>query len=282
MRTIFFLQVKNAAEFRLRLLQHGVLVRDCTSFGLPDHVRIAVKNAETTGRLLRALDQIMPAGNRTAEENDAAWSSGFREQLFELFKMRRDVRRFRREDIPADALRRWIEAACLAPSVGHSQPWRFVSVRDAEVRQRVTAEFEFQNESAAKLYDGDTAAQYRKLKLAGLREAPEHLAVFQDTTATEGRGLGQQTMPETAAYSVVAAIQNLWLAARSEGVGVGWVSILCPEKIAGILGVPEGWRLIAYLCLGYPEEENQAVPELMQLGWQERLDWNEHWRESTS
>jgi len=109
------------------------------------------------------------------------------------------------------------------------------------------------------------------LKLAGLKEAPIHLAVFSDETTTTGGGLGRQTMPETLRYSVVAAIQTLWLAARAEGLGVGWVSILEPEIVRRVLDVPESWTLVGYLCIGQPVEEH-LDPELDRHHWQERLD----------
>ena len=116
---------------------------------------------------------------------------------------------------------------------------------------------------------GPRASLYAQLKLAGLREAPVHLAVFTDRATCQGHGLGRQTMPETLDYSVVAAIHTLWLVARTEGVGLGWVSILDAARVTGILDVPEGWSLTAYLCMGYPEEETDT-PELERVGWEKR------------
>jgi 5,6-dimethylbenzimidazole synthase len=107
------------------------------------------------------------------------------------------------------------------------------------------------------------------LKLAGLKEAPIHMAVFVDSDPSQGRGLGRQTMPESLEYSVVAAIQNFWLAARSEGIGVGWVSILRPDQVADVLSCDPSWRLVAYLCVGYPVEDH-VEPELQRLGWEQR------------
>jgi 5,6-dimethylbenzimidazole synthase len=144
---------------------------------------------------------------------------------------------------------------------------------------RVIAEFEAENELAAVKYDDATQAEYRLLKLAGLRDAPEHLAVFVQNAPMTGRGLGRDTMPESVAYSVVAAIQNLWLAARAEGIGIGWVSILRPEAIAAILGVSDEWQLIAYLCIGYPLDDRANKPELERLGWESRNCLNTNWTE---
>ena len=118
---------------------------------------------------------------------------------------------------------------------------------------------------------GGRGALYASLKLAGLKEAPCHVAVFVDETTRAGHGLGRQTMPETLHYSAVAAVQTLWLAARAYGLGVGWVSILAPAEVARILDVPEEWSLVAYLCVGYPEEEH-LDPELERQGWQARAD----------
>jgi len=159
--------------------------------------------------------------------------------------------------------------ASLAPSVGLSEPWRFVRVETAAVRDLITAEFERANAAALADLSGDRAALYAQLKLAGLREAPVHLAVFTDRETGKGHGLGRQTMPETLDYSVVAAVHTLWLAARTMGVGLGWVSILDPAQVACILDVPAGWSLTAYLCLGYPEEE-MDFPELERAGWEKR------------
>lgn len=193
----------------------------------------------------------------------------FRARLRELFRWRRDVRRFRADPLPAGALERYIGIACGSPSVGLSQPWRFVVVEDADRRRRIIANFQSCNADALGDYAGDMSRRYAGLKLAGLQEAPCHLAVFADRTTATGKGLGRRTMPETADYSVVAAIMSLWLAARAEGVGVGWVSILDPAVIAAVLDVPESWRLIGYFCLGYPQTEDD-VPELERADWEQR------------
>ncbi len=193
----------------------------------------------------------------------------FRGRLRELFAWRRDVRRFRTEPLPAGALRGLIDAACLAPSVGLSQPWRFVIVESSDRRAAIVDDFNRCNRGALDAYEPDRAALYARLKLAGLREAPCHLAIFADEATRVGHGLGRQTMPEMLRYSVVTAIANLWLAARACGIGMGWVSILDPERVREILDVPSAWRLIGYFCLGYPETES-ATPELEAEGWERR------------
>jgi 5,6-dimethylbenzimidazole synthase len=194
-----------------------------------------------------------------------SFDEGFRARLRELLIWRRDVRRFRSEPLPTGTLDRLIETACLAPSVGLSQPWRFVVVDDPQRRQAVLEEFNSRNADALGSYTEDLAARYVRLKLAGIQEAPSHLAVFADPSTVVGR----RTMPEMAEYSVVAAVCTLWLAARAEGIGMGWVSILDPAHISKILDVPAQWRFIGYLCFGYPQAEDER-PELERAGWERR------------
>ena len=195
------------------------------------------------------------------------FDDGFRDQLGELFAWRRDVRRFRREPVSEELLTRLFELMQLSPSVGHSQPWRWLTVADAEQRAAVQASFSRCNADALAAYGGERAALYARLKLEGLREAPVQFAVFCDHATAQGHGLGRRTMPEMLDYSVVAAITQFWLAARAHGLGLGWVSILDPAEIAAIVGAPPDWKLIGYLCLGWPEEEHE-VPELVRAGWE--------------
>jgi len=195
------------------------------------------------------------------------FDDGFRDTLGELFAWRRDVRRFRREPVPEDLLAGLLDQMQLSPSVGHSQPWRWQRVDDPEQRAAVQASFSRCNADALAEYEGERAALYARLKLEGLRESPVQFAVFCDHATAQGHGLGRRTMPEMLDYSVVAAITQFWLAARAHGLGLGWVSILAPAEIAAITGAPPEWKLIGYLCLGYPEEEHE-VPELVRAGWE--------------
>lgn len=274
--------VDDGTAFRLNLLRQGVAVRDCDSFGLPQYVRIAVQDDAATGRLLAALDGAGTAGVPVAEctATRTDWDSEFRDQLHQLFRMRRDVRHFQRTALPVGAMKRLIDTACTAPSVGLSQPWRFVSVNDPSTRKQVEQDFYSQNQLAARQYNGQAQQQYLQLKLQGIRDAPEQLAVFVQQDPDQGKGLGRQTMPETVAYSVVAAIQNFWLAARAEGIGVGWVSIVDPQRTKAVLGVPASWQLIAYLCVGYPSTQATLTPELEQKNWEQRQDAQAFWSES--
>jgi 5,6-dimethylbenzimidazole synthase len=197
------------------------------------------------------------------------FDDSFRRQLRELFVWRRDVRRFRTDPLPDAAIERLIDTACLSPSVGLSQPWRFVTVDDAARRRAVIDDFKTCNAEALNAYAGERAARYAALKLSGLEDAPGHLAVFADKASDIGHGLGRATMPETVEYSVVAAITAMWLAARADGIGIGWVSILNPERVHAVLDVPQSWKFIAYLCVGYPEAGCDQ-PELERAKWEYR------------
>jgi 5,6-dimethylbenzimidazole synthase len=209
--------------------------------------------------------------SRTDNMDPPAFAPDFTRLLRDLILWRRDVRRFRTDPLPEGLVERLIELACHAPSVGNCQPWRFVSVDDPARRAAVRASFERANEAALAGYEGETRALYARLKLEGLDAAPVQLAVFADEATERGAGLGRQTMPETLRYSVVGAVHTLWLAARAEGIGLGWISILEPDVVTKAMDVPESWTLVAYLCLGRPVEEH-LDPELVRAGWQSRAE----------
>jgi 5,6-dimethylbenzimidazole synthase len=215
------------------------------------------------------MRKLSPITSEIAAPEAPRFSDDFRAKLHELFLWRRDVRRFRPEPLAPGALERLIDAACLAPSVGLSQPWRFVAVDDGARRAAIIENFNQCNAEALSAYQGAEGALYARLKLAGLQEAPCHLAVFVDEDTPRGLGLGRRTMPEMLHYSVVAAVCNMWLAARAEGIGMGWVSIIDPVDIGETLDIPSAWRLIGYFCLGYPEREDDC-PELEREGWERR------------
>jgi 5,6-dimethylbenzimidazole synthase len=198
-----------------------------------------------------------------------AFDERFCETLRELLVWRRDVRSFRSDPLPEGALDEMLHLACLAPSVGFSQPWRWVTVDAAERRAAVVESFQRCNRQALEGFSGDRAALYARLKLAGLVEAPVHLAVFVDPETEVGHGLGRRTMPEMLSYSAVCAIHTLWLVARARGVGLGWVSILDPQDVHRALDVAPQWQLVAYLCLGYPEDDRDR-PKLEEAGWAAR------------
>ncbi|KAJ54719.1 cob(II)yrinic acid a,c-diamide reductase [Actibacterium mucosum KCTC 23349] len=186
-------------------------------------------------------------------------------------RWRRDVRRFLTDPVDDAALARCISAFASAPSVGLSEPWRILRVASDAARRAALLNFTTANEAALAGYAGADAERYATLKLSGMREAPVQLAIFCDEATEKGRGLGAGTMPEMRRYSVVSAITQFWLAARAEGIGVGWVSILDPDQLSRDLDAPACWRLVGYLCVGYPAEATDT-PELERLGWEERAD----------
>lgn len=190
-----------------------------------------------------------------------------RDALQDILQWRRDVRHFLPDPIPEETLARLRAAMDLAPSVGNSRPWRVLQVDSPTLRAAIIANFEAANAKAGAIYDDDRRADYNALKLAGLRDAPVHLAVFTAQDPAEGHGLGRQSMPEMLAYSTVAAIHTLWLAARAENLGLGWVSILDPVAVARTLDVPAHWSLTGYLCLGRAAFDDDT-PLLHQKEWQ--------------
>jgi len=199
------------------------------------------------------------------------FDAAFRARLADLFRWRRDVRRFRPDPLPPSLLDGLFDMACLAPSVGLSQPWRFVTVDDRARRADIRAIFETCNAEALADQHGPRAALYARLKLSGLDEAPCQFAIFVEPDPARGHGLGRRTMPETTAYSAVMAAHTLWLAARAAGLGLGWVSILDPARVTAALELPDDWRFVGYFCLGYPQADSE-VPELERAGWEHRRD----------
>ena len=199
------------------------------------------------------------------------FSDAEREAVYRVIFERRDVRRnFLKKPIPRQVLTRVLTAAHHAGSVGFMQPWDFVVVRDHATKCAVKELFLQANAEAATRYRGTRAALYRSLKLEGIEEAPINIAV----TCSRQRGgphvLGRSTVRDTDLYSTCCAIQNLWLAARVEGIGVGWVSILDHGALKRVLGVPKPIKMLAYLCLGYVSDF-AAQPDLERAGWRERI-----------
>lgn len=183
---------------------------------------------------------------------------------------RRDVRsHFLPDPVQDDVLGRILDAAHHAPSVGFMQPWDFLVIRDATIRNAVYRNFEWASRCAAEVYDGEQRKLYDSLKLAGIVEAPVNVCVTCDRQRPKGSGLGRQTDPAVDVYSTVCAVQNLWLAARSESLGVGWVSILDLEQLKTTLGIPQALTPIAYLCIGYVSEF-RPQPDLLEKGWETR------------
>jgi nicotinate-nucleotide--dimethylbenzimidazole phosphoribosyltransferase len=197
-----------------------------------------------------------------------------RRAVYRVIAGRRDVRSYRPDPVPDDVLWRVLDAAHHAPSVGFMQPWSFVLLRDLDLRQRIYEHFVAVNSRAADVFRDEEKRKYQALKLQGILDAPLNLLVTCDPERAGDHVLGRFTMPETDVYSTCLAVQNLWLAARAEGLGVGWMSILEPKVVRELLGVPERVVPVAYLTLGYPVLFSDN-PLLSEVGWRKRLPLSE-------
>jgi 5,6-dimethylbenzimidazole synthase len=216
-----------------------------------------------------------PLGRLTMNATDYRFSDSERHGLYRAIRERRDVRsQFLPDPIPPEVLACLLQAAHHAPSVGFMQPWDFIVIDSLEIRQAVKANFEQANQQAADNYAGERADRYRRLKLEGILASPINLCITCDRSRGGSHVLGRNTVPETDFFSVCLAVQNLWLAARAEGVGVGWVSILDQRQLAATLKLPADVYPVAYLCLGYVNEF-LARPELESNGWRSRLPLHE-------
>ncbi|MCH8498436.1 MAG: 5,6-dimethylbenzimidazole synthase [Marinobacter sp.] len=200
-----------------------------------------------------------------------AFSAAERDAVYRAIHERRDVRsQFLPDPVQPEVLARLLTAAHHAPSVGFMQPWDFLVINSREVRQQVKAIFEAENTRAAANYADEQGARYRSLKLEGILESPLNLCITCDRSRGGEHVLGRNSILETDLFSTCLAVQNLWLAARAEGIGLGWVSILDQQKLAAVLGLPEQVYPVAYLCLGYVSEF-LAKPELETKGWRKRI-----------
>ncbi len=201
--------------------------------------------------------------------NHTEFSPAEQEILQRILMARRDVRgnRFRADPIAESDLHTILQAAAWAPSVGFSQPWEFVLITDSATRAQVAASFAAENARAQHLFADEKQRHYQQLKLEGIREAPLNIAVFYRPSAQPV--LGQTSMVEPGEYSVVCAVQNMWLMARALNIGIGWVSILDPSTVKAALNAPAENKLVAYLCVGYVNEFLEQ-PELETLGWETR------------
>ncbi|MFC8699415.1 nicotinate-nucleotide--dimethylbenzimidazole phosphoribosyltransferase [Streptomyces parvus] len=201
-----------------------------------------------------------------------------REAVLRVMRERRDIRNgFRSDPIPHEVLLRVLEAAHTAPSVGHSQPWDFVVIRSAETRRSMHELAQSQRDAYAKSLPKGRAKQFKELKIEAILDTPVNIVVTADPTRGGRHTLGRHTQPQMAPYSSALAVENLWLAARAEGLGVGWVSFFDEREMVRALGLPEHLEVVAYLCVGYVDEFPEE-PELMQAGWSKRrpLSWVVH------
>jgi nicotinate-nucleotide--dimethylbenzimidazole phosphoribosyltransferase len=210
---------------------------------------------------------------KSVRDTDSSLLSDFpspwREGVYQAIYRRRDVRHFRADPVPGDVLARILDAAHHAPSVGFMQPWTFIVISDRQTRKRVRDLYERERAAAAQFFDEPHRTQYLSFKLEGILDAPLNMCITCDPTRAGAVVLGRNSMPETDLYSTCCAIENLWLAARAEGVGVGWVSILKLPQLREILSIPHHVVPVAYLCLGYPTQFLEQ-PELERVGWRPR------------
>ncbi|MDO8778980.1 MAG: 5,6-dimethylbenzimidazole synthase [Burkholderiaceae bacterium] len=214
---------------------------------------------------------------------DMAFSAAERSAVYRAIFERRDMRHFAAGTVAPDVLRRLLTAAHHAPSVGFMQPWRFIRVTDPALRQQLHAVVEHERVLTARAL-GQREDEFMRLKVEGLLEAAEVLAV----SLADGREkhiFGRRTLPQMDLASAACAIQNLWLAARAEGLGLGWVSLFDPAEVARLLGLPEGAEPIALLCLG-PVQQFYAEPMLQQANWARRqplesLVFENHWGQAS-
>jgi 5,6-dimethylbenzimidazole synthase len=208
---------------------------------------------------------------RLAALMERTFSATDREVIYRLIRSRRDIRQFAPDPIPAELLQRILGAAHQAPSVGFMQPWNFILITSAQIRAQIKALFEEINtHEAQQVPEDDRQRLYRSLKLEGLLESPMNIAVTCDRRRGTPFVLGRAPVPDADIYSTCLAIQNMWLTAVAEGLGIGWVSILDYARVAQILELPDGVQLIAYLCIGVPSECRER-PMLEEVGWRSRM-----------
>jgi nicotinate-nucleotide--dimethylbenzimidazole phosphoribosyltransferase len=210
------------------------------------------------------------AAERAQAPDAWAFPSQDRDAFYGILRARRDVRRYRPDEVPADVLERVLAAGHAAPSVGHSQPWRFVVVRDPALRERAAWMADQQRLAQAAQLTPESARGLLDLQLEGIREAPLGVVVCCDRRTPAAGVLGRATFPDADLWSCACAIQNLWLAARAEGLGMGWVTLFEPTALDGLLELPEGVVTLGWMCLGWPDERPPS-PGLERAGWSKRM-----------
>ena len=226
------------------------------------------------------------AAQRADDPTGWAFPEAARDALTDIIGARRDIRRYRPDPIPEEALQRVLTAGHRAPSVGHSQPWRFIVVTNPQTRERAARMADEQRLRQAAQMEPDSARRLLDLQLEGIREAPYGIVVACDRRTPAAGVLGRATFPDADLWSCACAIQNMWLAARAEGLGMGWVTLFDPGELHELLGIPEGVVTLGWLCLGWPDER-PPEPGLERAGWSKRqpvedVILHERWQESAS
>ncbi|MEH0421912.1 nicotinate-nucleotide--dimethylbenzimidazole phosphoribosyltransferase [Streptomyces sp. B21-083] len=262
------------------LIEEPEAVPDPVADPEPDGVQVAQQAEDLDTRVAEQEESGAAVGDVRESPGPAApgYDDAEREAVLKVMRERRDIRNgFRSDPIPHDVLLRVLEAAHTAPSVGHSQPWDFVVIRSAETRGTMHELAARQREAYAKSLPKGRAKQFKELKIEAILDTPVNIVVTADPTRGGRHTLGRHTQPQMAPYSSALAVENLWLAARAEGLGVGWVSFFDEREMVRTLGLPEHLEVVAYLCVGYVDEFPEE-PELMQAGWSKRrpLSWVVH------
>jgi nicotinate-nucleotide--dimethylbenzimidazole phosphoribosyltransferase len=240
----------------------------------------------TWERPVPLIGDVSAASQRGADPAGWAFPVDQRDALYAIVAARRDVRRFRADPVPDEVLLRVLGAAHAAPSVGHSQPWRFIVVRDDHTRTRAGLMADRERLRQAARLDPDASRRLLDLQLDGIREAPIGLVICCDRRIPAAGVLGRATFADADVWSCAAAIENLWLAARAEGLGLGWVTLFSPAELAALVGLPDGVMTLGWLCLGWPDERPPS-PGLQRAGWSTRLPLNdvvlaERWPETAT
>jgi nicotinate-nucleotide--dimethylbenzimidazole phosphoribosyltransferase len=223
----------------------------------------------TWARPVPVVGDTSSAAERAAQPQSWRFGDPERRAFYDIVMARRDVRRFRPDPLPPALVERLLAAAHAGPSVGHSQPWRFLLVAEASTRERAALVAERERQRQANLLAEDARRRMLDLQLDGIREAPLGLVVCCDRRAAPAGVLGRATFPDADMWSCACAIENLWLAARAEGLGLGWVTLFPPEELASLVGLPPGVETLGWLCLGWPDELPPG-PGLERAGWSRR------------
>ncbi len=215
-------------------------------------------------------------------EFDTQWKQG----VYEAIIRRRDIRSFRPDLIEDEVLAKILAAANMAGSVGFMQPWNFILIRDQQLRSKIKQHVDLERIRAAQKFEGKRRKKYLSLKLEGILDAPVNICVTCDTQRNGPNVLGRHTIPQTDVYSTCLAIQNLWLAARAEGIGVGWVSIYDPKQLCKILNIPQHVIPVAYLCVGYTDDF-PSRPMLETIKWLPKnklseIVYSDQWKKNVS
>ena len=214
------------------------------------------------------------SAERASDVSGWAFTEEAQESFYQIIGARRDIRKFRPDEIPHETLMKILDAGHKAPSVGHSQPWRFIKITDPTIRQSAAVLADKERLCQASLLQPDSARRLLDLQLEGIREAPIGIVIACDRRTHATGVLGRATYPDADMWSAACAIENIWLAARAEGLGLGWVTLFKPEDLAGLLHLPDGVETLGWLCLGWPDERPPA-PGLERAGWSTRMPLEE-------